>query len=255
MTNVRSVAEFTSLREGFETSPCRPFVVRHAGEFLRTSYEVALERFRTSREHVFGYDDTGGYIEGLVLSTLVEQWLGDRLGVKVLDSPMHLVDLPAVLDEFAAPMAHAAPPEDGSFAGRVLRLKHGQSPVLTRADTYTPFHVDPPYFGGGWMYLWRGSKTWHFLSQEWISTLFQESTGKIRDASIGDLLSLDPGIACFTTTAGGGDFVYFPPGWIHRVWTHEKSIGIGGYMLLEGATAESLQAVERLHALGKDFAW
>jgi uncharacterized RmlC-like cupin family protein len=255
MTAVRSVAEFKSLREGFEKSPCRPFVVRRAEEFLSTPFEVVLERFRTSKELVFGYDGSGNYVEDLALSALVEQWLGDRLDVKVLDSPMHIIDLPPVMDEFASTPPNTETPEEGSFATRVYAHKHGQSPVLTRADAYTPFHVDPPDFGGGWMYLWRGRKTWHFVSQEWITTLFQRSTGEIQDASIQEMHGLDPRIECYSTTAGAGDFIYFPPGWIHRVWTHEKSLGIGGYFQPESARSEYLHAMEQLQVLGKDFVW
>jgi hypothetical protein len=237
-------------------SPCRPFVVRRAEEFLGTSFEDALERFKRASEKVFGYDAAGNYVEGLLLSTLTEQWLADRLEVKVLDSPMHVVDLPPIMDEFAVSPPATEPNEEASFSAQVYANKHGQSPVLTRADAYTPFHVDPPDFGGGWMYLWTGRKTWHFVSQEWITRLFlRESTDRIRDASVEELATLDPRIECSAVTAGGGDFLYFPPGWIHRVWTHEKSLGVGGYIRLEGATADLLQATVQLEALGKDFVW
>jgi len=252
---LRSVVEFSSLRDGFERSPCRPFVVRRAGEFRGTTFGEALARFRASSEEVFGYDDTGHYVEGLLLSTLTEQWLGDGLKVKILDSPMRIVDLPPVLDEFAVLPPAADPHEEESFTAQVYANKHGQSPVLTRADAYTRFHVDPPGFGGGWMYLWRGRKTWHFVSQAWITTLFSPQDDKIRDASVEELASLDPKIECSRVTAGGGDFLYFPPGWIHRVWTHEKSLGIGGYIQLEGTKSECLQAMAQLEALGKDFVW
>jgi hypothetical protein len=253
---LRSVAEFPSLRDGFERSPCRPFIVRHAREFLDPPFEEILERLKNSSERVFGYDDSGDYVEGLRLSSLVEEWLGDRLKVKVLDSPMHIVELPPVMDEFATRPPTTEPLEDGSHTSRVHAHKHGQSPVLTGADIYTAFHVDPPFFGGGWMYLWRGRKTWHFVSHEWITTLFsQDSNDKILDASVEGLATLDPRIECFTVTAGGGDFVYFPPGWIHRVWTHEKSLGIGGYIQPEGARPELLHATAQLETLGEDFAW
>jgi len=36
-----------------------------------------------------------------------------------------------------------------------------------------------------------------------------------------------------------GDFCYFPPGWLHRVRTYDKSIGVGGYLLLEACVRES----------------
>ena len=252
----RSVAEFPSLRDGFERSPCLPFIVRHAREFLDPPFEKVLERFKKSSDRVFGYDDSGDHVEGLRLSTLVEEWLGDRLEVKVLDSPVHIVDLPPVMDEFATRPPTTKPLEDGSHTSRVHAHEHGQSPVLTCGDTYTPFHVDPPLFGGGWMYLWRGGKTWHFVSQAWITTLFTRDTNdKILDASIEELATIDPAIECFAVTAGNGDFVYFPPGWIHRVWTREKSLGIGGYIRLEGAGAELLQATAQLEALGKDYGW
>jgi len=251
----KSIAEFESLRDGFEKSPCLPFIVRRAEEFLDTPFEVALERFKRSRSPVFGYDGFGNYVEGLVLATVVEQWLSNSLNVNVLDSPLHIVDLPAVMDECASSSPNGETPEEGSFTARVHAHKHGQSPVLTRADAYTPFHVDPPYFGGGWMYLWKGSKTWHFVSQEWIITLFQRSTGKIVDASIEELHRLDSRIECFSVAVGGGDFIYFPPGWIHRVWTHEKSLGVGGYIQPAGATSERAHATAQLEALGKDFVW
>ena len=257
MPDPKCTAEFESLREGFEKSPCRPFIVRRAEEFLNPPFEEVFGRFKNSSERVFGYDESGSYVEDLLLSTLVEQWLNDRLKVKVLDSPMHIVELPAVMDEFAsAPPPATETPEEESFAARVHAHKHGQSPVLTRADAYTPFHVDPPEFGGGWMYLWKGRKAWHFVSQAWIKTLYRPSPpDKLLDASIEELHGLDPKIECFSVTSGGGDFIYFPPGWIHRVWTHEKSLGIGGYIQPEGAKSECLQAMAQLEALGKDFIW
>jgi len=249
---VHSVAEFSSIREGIETSPCRPFLVYGAAEFHDTPFEEALARFRASRGEVFGYDDSGDYVEHLVLGTLTEEWLEDRLRVKVLDSPLPIVDLPSVLDAFAIPPPQAYRGQGIHQSGAVPQAR--QSPVLTRADAYTPFHLDPPLFGGGWTYLWRGTKKWQFVSQEWIPMLFhRESPDRILDASPAELANLDPRIKCWSATAGPGDFLYFPPGWIHRVWTQEKALGVGGYLLLEGAWSEAEQASRHLDALGEDY--
>lgn len=251
--NLLPVAEYRSLREAFGASARRPFVVRDAEEFSATTFEAALERFSASGDEVFGYDPAGQFVEGLFLASLTQQWLDNRLDVNVLDSPMHLIDLPVVLDECAV-SAPARAPDDSPFTAQVCAHEHGQSPVLTRAGTYTPFHVDPPLFGGGWMYLWRGCKTWHFVSQEWITTLYSpQENDKIRDASVEDLARVDHRIECLAVTAGAGDFLYFPPGWIHRVWTHDKSLGIGGYIQPEGAIAELCQATAQLEALGSDY--
>jgi hypothetical protein len=257
MPELKPIPEFRSLRDGFQMSACRPFIVRRAEEFSEPPFEEVFARFKNSSERVFGYDESGHYVEDLLLSNLVEEWLNDRLKVKVLDSPMHIVDLPSVMDEFASSPSPATETlEEESFAARVYAHKHGQSPVLTRADTYTPFHVDPPDFGGGWMYLWKGRKTWHFVSQECITTLYRPAPlGKLLDVSVEELHGLYPKIECFSVTAGDGDFLYFPPGWIHRIWTHEKSLGIGGYIQPEGAKSEYLQAMAQLEALGTDFVW
>jgi hypothetical protein len=65
----------------------------------------------------------------------------------------------------------------------------------------------------------------------------------------------DPRIECLSLAVSSGDFVDFPPGWIHRVWTREKSLGIGGYIQLKDAGSEMLHAATQLEALGKDFVW
>lgn len=254
LDSLPSVTVFATVREGFEKSPCRPFLVRQAAEFRGTTFAEALSRMRISQQEVFGYDDAGACVEHLVLGNLVEQWLEDRLLVKVFDSPLHIVDLPDVMDAFAVNWIDPESTADGSFTRQVVSHKHGQSPVLTRADAYTPFHVDPPLFGGGWMYLWQGNKTWQLVSWHWIQLLFhREAPDRLLDASPDELAALDPAIECLSATAGAGDFLYFPPGWIHRVWTHDKAIGVGGYLSLEGARCEAEQVSKQLDALGKDY--
>jgi len=55
-----------------------------------------------------------------------------------------------------------------------------------------------------------------------------------------------------------GDFIYFPPGWLHRVKTHDRSIGVGGYLLLEACVPESEEVCAQLKRLTnnpEDFFW
>ena len=98
------------------------------------------------------------------------------------------------------------------------------------------------------MYLWEGRKKWNFISQKWITSLVEPSTGKALDISPQD-------VEVLAVTAETGDFVYFPPGWLHRVWTYEKSMGLGGYMMPKGSEQEAEQALAQLAALNQDAVW
>lgn len=111
--------------------------------------------------------------------------------------------------------------------------------VLSNKGTYTPFHQDPiagKESGGGWMWLQAGIKVWNFLGQEHTDDIFDTGANSVGDPLAADLLTARGGALwgkVSAVVARGGDFVYFPPGTNHRVWTWEDSVGIGGYARFE----------------------
>ena len=99
----------------------------------------------------------------------------------------------------------------------------------------TNFHMDPSY-GGGWMYLYEGVKVWWFMEPPDVSMcsydinppVSKEQMELFQTASYTELLS--SGYKMWVGVLQSGDFIYFPQGWIHRVLTHQKSKGCGGYV-------------------------
>jgi len=49
-----------------------------------------------------------------------------------------------------------------------------------------------------------------------------------------------------------GDFLYFGPGLIHRVWTYERSFGIGGYFDFPGNEPNKEAAMKYMKDAGVD---
>ena len=99
--------------------------------------------------------------------------------------------------------------------------------ILSPDKSTTYPHIDPPLNGGGWMYLVDGQKDWTFWPPSTFVDVFDEKVKAFRlNRFYHDTIGF---LHCLINS---GDFIYFPPGWIHAVRTPIKSIGIGGYITL-----------------------
>lgn len=238
---VLSVPEFKSIEEGFAQSPQAPFIVRDCKEFSERDVERALTRLKNSDEIVFGYDSQGQVVENLKVGHLIKAWENEELKIKILDSLLHIIDLPNVLIQNHSRIESI----DAD------REPLGQTIILSPSKGYTALHMDPPSYGGGWMYLVQGQKDWQFLSPQWLNHLFTGIEKELPDVSSEALPQAD----FYAVHAVENSFVYFPPGWMHRVWTYDKAIGIGGYIRPE-STVQSAEEIDGfLRSFGRSAIW
>jgi hypothetical protein len=121
-----------------------------------------------------------------------------------------------------------------------------KSAVITQAGGFTRMHVDS-YGMGGWMYLYAGRKAWHLWAPAHAPLFYNAVADWYFDAAAGDPHP-DPdcraaleSLPRWEGEIGPGELLWFPGGWLHRVWTLADSFGFGGSSL----HAERLdQAVE-----------
>jgi hypothetical protein len=287
---VRDAPVASSYQEGFKLyGTSSPFIVRAPKEFAHITLDSLRAFCLASDAEVFGYDNAGEVIEGLRVSDVVRQWDRDELTAKVLDSPLECATLPedfVALDEqtdedkaeqqaaaaaasaasssaaadasaVATPAAASAPGGGGVPSNRNA-AQAGLGLMLTRANAYTFLHLDPPTYGGGWMYLVSGQKSWTYLAPEYIDLLYDPTTKRLRDLPVSELVTRF-GYALhgklLHTTAREGDLVYFPPCWMHRVRTFDKCIGISGYMKLRQAHPQMKQWTDALDKKGLNSIW
>lgn len=221
----RPVRDFKSLEEAFaaqtkEGCDPYPFVCRKTSEFAHVDCATALDTFRSAPELVWGIVPSRETVEGLHLADLANEWARDRLRVNVVDARVPVVRnlLPPVFDRVNP---------DG------IATHHELTPVLTYQGAYTELHYDPPKKGAGWMHLWAGKKIWHFIHPRYLARLEKkgDEPGEVIDAQPAEV----PDVEVWSVVAEGGDTVVFPPLWMHRVWTPEKCLGLGGYIIWDGA--------------------
>lgn len=109
--------------------------------------------------------------------------------------------------------------------------------LMSVAGAYTDFHVD---FGGTsvWYHVLRGAKRFYLIPptlsnlqkyQQWITSSHQDSTffGDNMDISYVDITA--------------GDTLLIPSGYIHAVYTPEKSLVVGGNFLVSSSIIKQLQ--------------
>jgi len=232
----RPANEFKTIRQGFELSPTEPFIVRGAKDFDHIPLSLAREEINRHAEDwlVFGNAiEDGSSVSNIPLASLLRDFENDNLTVTVFEAPVNMFPLPSSLKDH-----HALADFERDDPNYVLLA---QTPVLSKAEYLSPWHIDPLGLGGGWMYLWQGRKEWKFHSP-WVVPLYY-STDPDWDSHIKDhsVLSFHKAMqeqpalasrvsAVRTATVVAGDFVYFPPSWLHRVQTREKALGLGGYI-------------------------
>ena len=115
-----------------------------------------------------------------------------------------------------------------------------QTIILSPANSYSVLHMDYPSKGGGFMYLVEGQKDWYFMkpTHAALQSLIEPGAAHLIDISP-ELAYQRAGTIFHEANMIAGDFIYFPCGWLHKVRTYDKSIGIGGYILLEACVPEA----------------
>jgi hypothetical protein len=271
---VREVPVVGSYTEGFRLFGCTsPFMVRRPDDFAHITVESLTKFAQSSDKECFGYDSNGEVIEGLLVRDVIQQWQSGLLNAKVLDSPLQCAQLPEEFIQFDVqteeentadtntPGDSSAATAAGSSPGVVSMRNASQAGLglmVTRANAYTFCHVDPPTYGGGWMYLCGGMKVWYFIHPDFIPPLYDSNNKRLMDLPISELIrrygsKLHGKI--YQCTARSGDLTYFPPSWIHRVRTYEKCIGVSGYMKLKQAHPLMNTYADKLDALGLSSIW
>ena len=83
---------------------------------------------------------------------------------------------------------------------------------------------------------------------EALQSLIEPGKSNLIDISF-ELAYQRAGAVFYEANAIGGDFIYFPPAWLHKVKTYEKSIGMGGYIQLEATLHETAAILAHLEHL------
>lgn len=177
---------------------------------------------------MFAYNKNYEEVYDLRVSSLINDWKADNLEYRILDSPLHVIDLPSDLVSMQFV-------KEG-----ITDLTLAQTLILSSPNSYTSLHMDSPKQGGGWMYLVEGQKDWYFMkpTAAALQSLIEPDAPHLIDISY-ELAYQRAGTVFHEANAIKGDFLYFPPGWLHRVRTHDRSVGIGGYLLIEPCLSDS----------------
>ena len=195
---VRQIPILASYIEGFaKYGGTSPFLVRDPETFRHITIESIFQFVASCKQTVYGYDKDGEMIENLPIRQVVQDWAEDRLNIKVLDSPIKCCQLP---EDFLAidvePPSAASEKRDSSkpasnssaTSASSDRLSDaGLGLMVTAANSYTFLHTDPPFYGGGWMYLASGRKSWTYISPDFIDLLYDPSTRRLLDLPISEL--------------------------------------------------------------------
>jgi hypothetical protein len=218
---VVSVGEATSIAEGFErfARAGQPFIVRNVKAF-DLDYDAFRARMVREGLKTFAWDRSLEEVKDIPISDALSDWERGMLKVNFVDSPIpKFVPNAGILSDLL---------DVGIDEDRLML-------VMTQRGGYTPFHQDPiagSDSGGGWMWLLRGRKVWNFLHRDLTDEIFCDEANSVVDPHVGHLVTNNHHALwgkVGQVIAEAGDFVYFPPGCNHRVWTYEDSIGVGGY--------------------------
>lgn len=222
-----------------------PFVVRGVKAF-ELGYDGFKERATKERLETFAYNRRLEEVTGVSVALALEEWERGELRLNFVDSPIQkFVPNKGIHKDFL----------DIGVDEDHLML------TLSNQGAYTPFHQDPiagETSGAGWMWLLRGAKRWNFLVHDHSDAIFDPATTVLNDLPTEDLVRAD---GCglwgklMKVDASAGDFVYFPPGCTHRVWTDEASIGVCGYIRRSEDDERIRKAVAWYKKVGLDPAY
>ena len=220
---VANVPKAPSIREGFETFAKSgfPFIVRNVAAF-DLDYDQFKARAANEGLKAFGWDKRLTLVSDVSIADAMDQWEKGELRLNFLDCPV-----PKYV------------PNKGIHKDLInIGLDEDKlTLLLSNKNEYSPLHQDSVAggkygSGAGWMWLLRGSKRWNFLLHDYSDTIFDPVTKALNDIPLDDMVRMDN---CklwgkvMQVQQNAGDFIYFPPGCSHRVWTDEPSFGINGY--------------------------
>ena len=144
--------------------------------------------------------------------------------------------------------------------------------IFTFANGYTGLHSDPAEGGGSWMHLFKGRKLWQFYHprfHDYFADFPDRQPSELRDRDDQDdviktgkkgnnnhgddddyFIPLRQDT--FSCLAEAGDTVYFPPAFLHRVWTFEKSFGLNSYLTPKGISEEEFMQNSKYQLRSRD---
>ena len=130
--------------------------------------------------------------------------------------------------------------------------------TVSGKGSFSPLHED----GSGeqaWMYLIMGEKHWEIYPPVtrpllWDSLYKDFYNPRTSDPSRFPYLKHAES-ARMHAVAKGGELIFLPPGWIHQVLTTQDSFGLGGNIVNEFQSYQSMETGlnEKSHALRHDF--
>lgn len=220
------VPQCSSFRECLTNHPSVPFIIKNTLEFRDEDLNIS---FDTAVDLALNAPPKSNSIKGALRVTgervrysvpeVMKSWLNDTIEGNFLyiasDTTTEWFPRPKVVDEFD---------KNPEKSFRTL--------IFTFENAYTGLHADPGEEGGSWMHLFRGRKLWHFHHPR-----HHNFFADFPDAQPSQLPP-DAKIGTFACLAESGDTVYFPPAWLHRVWTFEKSFGLNSYITPKGISVE-----------------
>lgn len=211
--------ECRSFLECARNHPGLPFIVKNTSEFheMNLTYARAVElalNAPADSNKLKGAVPSGDKME-LSVPDAMKLWLNDTLvGNYLYITPQTRTNW------FPMPQVTIDEDKDPENSHRTL--------IYTYARAYTGLHADPGEEGGSWMHLFAGRKLWQFYHP------------KHHLYFVGNLVDGHPSVIdsskveTYSCLAEENDTVYFPPSWLHRVWTFEKSFGLNSYLTPKG---------------------
>jgi hypothetical protein len=196
-----------------------PVVLEDCADFQFTA-DTLKAAFLEEKKHTWGYPATNNpdfQYEYQSAETLITAWEKDTLKLNLVDTecyePASFSLFPSVLKEFRP-----------SYA-------------LSAAKNWTQWHDDGIDRGGGWMFLKVGKKVWQFITPSDMKYLQDHGynytlINKMTTTELVHLLDCYLWGKTYVAVMKENDFLFFPEGWSHSVYTEEKSFGISGYSKL-----------------------
>lgn len=200
-----------------------PFIIRSSEEFKKTIPDVnaLLTFFLNETEEIYAHGGSYGseYNEHYISSVdLYDSFKNGTLQYNIVDSANENYELiPTEMTQHI-------------YTDKPQNMECAVAYVLTNKITLTKFHLDQY---DGWMYLVDGKKLWWMICGDDVDYL--ESNGYHLDIvmhmNFDELINILDGYLAnkmFVGLCQKEDFIYFPFGYAHRVYTFEPSIGVSG---------------------------
>jgi len=170
--------------------------------------------------------------EEVEFATILELWQKDSREYNVVDHSFQK-NLPDVDKLFPIPSFW----QEIDWLRRIPEVEtYERSVVLTSKGSFTGIHVDS-YGFPGWMFLFSGVKEWTIIHPKYSSRLFNPTTKRFEK----DPRAFPDRPPAYFGTQHAGELLYFPPGFLHAVYTPERSAGYGGTFLNRYTVEDSVK--------------